>query len=326
LIASQGFSVKLMQFLVVPTFVLDLQGRVLIWNQACERLTGLAASEVVGTRDHWRGFYTHARPCLADLIFHNRLEDLEELYVTHDKPFELAFGLHAENWCEMPHRHKELYLGIDAGPIYDDNGALLAVVQTVRDISEQKRTQIELEVLVHKDELTGLHNRRAFDGRFQSEWGRASRDGASVSVLMIDVDHFKPYNDSYGHQAGDACLKQVAAAIGKSLFRKTDLACRYGGEEFSVILPAADPQSAVLVANRIRENIAALAIPHPGNPGTGVVTVSIGVACAYPQGAGGDEAALLKLADDALYAAKRAGRNQVELNLMQVPHADPSAP
>jgi PAS domain-containing protein len=189
--ADYSFAVNLMQFLVVPTFVLDAEGKVLIWNKACERLTGLPASEVVGTQEHWRGFYDAPRPCLSDLIVQNRMAEIDALYVKHDETTGGAFGVHAENWCMMPRLGTELYLAIDAGPIYDEHGKLLAVVETLRDMSAQKKAQTELERLATYDGLTGIVNRRGFDARLLAEWSRAMREKTPLSLLMIDVDHFK---------------------------------------------------------------------------------------------------------------------------------------
>ena len=308
--AEYSFAVNLMQFLVVPTFVLDAKGYVLMWNKACERLTGLMASEVIGTSEHWRGFYDSPRPCLADLIVQNRMAEMNALYVEHDDASGLAFGLHAKNWCVMPGLGNQLYLAIDAGPIYDAQGQLLAVVETLRDMTTQKTAQIELERLAAHDGLTGLTNRRRFDERLDVELSRAIRDQQSMALIMIDVDHFKRFNDTYGHQMGDECLRDVASGLLTAVLRPSDLVARYGGEEFAVILPSVDQPGACAVAERIREIIAALAISHSGNDGQGVVTVSVGLACGIPA-RGTKEKDLITQADKALYQAKRSGRNRV---------------
>ena len=305
--ADNGFAVNLMQFLVVPTFVLDAQGRVLVWNQACERLTGLPASEVIGTQEHWRGFYDAPRPCLADLVAQNRVSEISALYAAHDESSDQSFGVHAENWCMMPRLGTELYLAIDAGPIYDAKGKLLAVVETLRDISAQKKAQSELERLSTYDGLTGIVNRRGFDTRLSSEWSRASREHTPLSLLMIDIDYFKVFNETYGQQAGDECLKKLATSLSKAAFRPSDLIARYGGEEFAIVLPAIDEEGARVVAARVRNAVALLAIPHSGGEG-GMVTVSIGVAAVIPEDDKKPED-LIALADRALYQAKRIGRD-----------------
>jgi diguanylate cyclase (GGDEF)-like protein/PAS domain S-box-containing protein len=307
--ADYSFAVNLMQYLVVPTFVLDHEGKVLIWNKACERLTGLPADEVIGTREHWQGFYDTPRPCLSDLIVQNRLEDIEALYVAHDETAGKAFGVHAENWCVMPRLGTQLYLAIDAGPIFDAQGKLLAVVETLRDMTVQKKAQLELEQLATHDGLTGIVNRRGFDEKIQAEWSRESRNQLPLSLIMVDVDHFKRFNDTYGHQMGDDCLKQLAAVLSESILRPTDLVARYGGEEFAVIMPSIDEQGAGAVAQRIAEKLAVRAIPHSGNEGVGRVTVSMGIATMTPtQSKSPDD--LILLADRALYQAKKDGRNR----------------
>ena len=308
--AEYSFAVNLMQYLVVPTFVLDAKGHVLMWNKACERLTGLMATQVLGTNEHWRGLYESQRPCLADLVVQNRMEELSDLYVQHDDPTHLGFGLHAQNWCEMPHLGTQLYLAIDAGPIYDVDGNLLAVVETLRDMTAEKKAQTELERLAAHDGLTGLTNRRGFDERLDAELSRAIRDQQSMALIMIDVDHFKRFNDAYGHQQGDECLREVASGLLTAVLRPSDLVARYGGEEFVVILPSVDQAGALAVAQRICDSIEALAITHGGNDGLGVVTVSVGLACGVPV-RGTKEKDLIALADQALYQAKHSGRNRV---------------
>lgn len=309
---GQSFAINLMQHLVVPTFVLDAKCRVLIWNKACERLTGIKAIELVGTRDHWRAFYEAPRPCLADLIAQGRLSEAKALYVAHDDPASLAFGVHAENWCVMPRLGSELYLAIDAGPIYDEDGLLLAVVETLHDMTEHRRVQTKLEQLATRDGLTGIANRRSFDERLAREWKRERRDSSTLSLLMIDIDHFKRYNDTYGHQAGDGCLQKIASMLEQVVFRPGDLVARYGGEEFAVILTATSAAGASIVARRILDRIAALAIPHAADK-RGYVTLSIGIASSLPK----PEMTLEDLiagADGALYRAKRAGRNRFVLD------------
>lgn len=303
---AQEFAVKLMAHLVVPTFVLDAEGRVIIWNRACERLTGVMAADVIGTCEHWRAFYDTPRPCLADLLVQGRIEEIPTLYADSDTLATLENGVHASNWCVMPRVGKELYLAIDSGPIYGDGGRLLAVVETLRDMSDHKRAQMALENLATRDGLTGLLNRRSFDEFLEREWQRARRDAQPLALIMIDVDHFKRFNDIHGHQMGDECLRQVAKSLQAAAFRPGDVVARYGGEEFVIILPTADEAGAILVAERIRERLAWLKIPHSGSE-HGIVSVSMGIATEVP--AGEEAAALLAAADSALYQAKRAGRN-----------------
>jgi diguanylate cyclase (GGDEF)-like protein len=307
--AERGFAVNLMEHLVVPTFVLDKQCRVMIWNHACERLTGLDAEDMIGTSDHWRGFYNVQRPCLADLIAMGRTNEVDRFYPEHGSGTEPRFGLYAENWCVMPHHGTRLYLAIDAGPIYDRDGNLIAVVETLRDMTLQKLAQSALQELANHDGLTGIANRRSFDETLKAEWRRTMRDLQSLSLLMVDVDHFKKYNDRYGHIAGDECLKQVAHAMSNQMQRGSDLVARYGGEEFSVILPNSTLAGAVVVAERIRSAIAAMKLPFEGSE-LGFVTVSIGAASVMTSPII-DSWQLVSTADAALYDAKRSGRNRI---------------
>jgi diguanylate cyclase (GGDEF)-like protein/PAS domain S-box-containing protein len=309
--AEFAFAVSLMQHLVVPTFVLDGQGRVVIWNKACERLTGISAASVLGTTNHWRAFYDHPRPCLADLVAQGRLDELDALYAAHNDPDNQAYGVKAENWCRMPQLGHELYLAIDVGPIYDQNGQLMAVVETLRDMTTEKRATTELERLATRDGLTGLANRHHFDQMLQREWARARRDREHLGLIMVDVDHFKRYNDQLGHLAGDNCLQAMGRLLEGALVRPGDLAARYGGEEFVVFLPDTGIEGVETVAQRLQRSLALAHLPHPDN-GLGRVTVSMGLAALEPSDQS-SPAQLVQRADQALYAAKRAGRDRYHL-------------
>jgi diguanylate cyclase (GGDEF)-like protein len=199
-------------------------------------------------------------------------------------------------------------LAIDSGPIYDDEGKLIAVVETVRDMTEYREAHDLLETLANKDGLTGLVNRRGFDAALERNWAYCLREQSPLSLLMLDVDYFKHYNDAWGHQQGDECLRQVAQTLTHGVVRANDIVARYGGEEFAVILPAVD--DAGLVAKRLCTAIEQRQLPHPDSPVSAHVTVSIGVASMQPT-LENSSAQLLALADHALYEAKHAGRNRV---------------
>jgi diguanylate cyclase (GGDEF)-like protein len=166
------------------------------------------------------------------------------------------------------------------------------------------------------DGLTGVANRRHFDQALERAWTRAAESGSSLSVVMLDVDHFKRYNDHYGHLMGDECLRAVAAGLEKTVrsagAREGDLVARYGGEEFAVIL-SADAAQAPKVAERLRANVEALARTHPRSEAAAVVTISLGVASTTPSLASSASQTLVSSADLALYAAKAAGRNRVHV-------------
>jgi diguanylate cyclase (GGDEF)-like protein len=177
-------------------------------------------------------------------------------------------------------------------------------------MTELAEANKRLTLLSTQDGLTGLYNRRHFDAHFEAEWRRGLRDKTPISIIMADIDHFKLYNDHYGHQGGDDCLRQVAAAIGKASHRPTDLAARYGGEEFVLVLAETLLDGAVQVAEEISGNVRALNLPHARSSVGSFVTLSMGAACAVPK-AGSDMNELIKKADAALYEAKRQGRARV---------------
>ncbi len=162
---------------------------------------------------------------------------------------------------------------------------------------------------VYIDGLTGVFNRRHFDERLEAEWGRAVRGGTALSVIMLDVDFFKRYNDRYGHQAGDDCLRQIAAVLKSGLRRSADLVARYGGEEFVCLLPDTDLTGAMSLAQRLGQEVFARRIEHADSSAAAVVTVSLGV-CSRRSGDSGSAAALLREADAQLYLAKTRGRHQ----------------
>lgn len=169
-----------------------------------------------------------------------------------------------------------------------------------------------LQVLSHTDALTGLANRRRFDEALEQEWARALRAQTPLALILLDVDVFKHFNDHYGHLAGDACLQALALALAQTGgCREGDVVARFGGEEFVVLLPSTGPSAAEEVAHRIRQAIAALALPHEGAP-WGIVTVSFGVASLVPRREQAP-AELVRRADRALYRAKQSGRNRIEL-------------
>lgn len=307
-----AFVGQLMESLSVPVFVLDTRARVMIWNRACETLTGVPATEILGTTDHWRSFYEQERPTLADLVLQSRLDGKRRIHGRDAHRPNTPANLSLESWCDMPRAGRRRYLAADASPIFNAQGGLSAVVETLRDLTEEKIAQVALEQLATRDGLTGLANRRCFDDTLHAEWTRALRQQQPLSLLMVDVDNFKAYNDAHGHLGGDECLKRVAKAVASEM-RANDLVARYGGEEFAVILPNQSLKGAAIVAERIRSRVEQLQLPCRFAPGKHV-TVSIGAATAI---AGPDNSAsqLVAIADAALYRAKHLGRNRISLPL-----------
>ncbi|MCC2959193.1 diguanylate cyclase [Massilia sp. IC2-278] len=185
-----------------------------------------------------------------------------------------------------------------------------AVVRArVRTQLTVKRQADALRALTLTDSLTGVANRRAFSQRIESEWRRCNRAQLPMALILADIDHFKMYNDRYGHQAGDACLEQVARAMARTAGRAQDLVARYGGEEFAILLPQLDAAGAERVAQRLLAELSGMAIPHAASPTCPVLTASMGIAAVVPV-VGQTSAALIRAADAALYEAKAAGRNR----------------
>lgn len=215
-------------------------------------------------------------------------------------------------------------VGFYAGRIYGLLAASFVLLVLLAESGILYRKLVQLSETLHRltlqDGLTNIANRRAFDGALDLEWRRALRSQQPLALILIDVDHFKAFNDHYGHVAGDQCLQAVASALQSTISRATDTVARYGGEEFAVLLPHTDAQAASRVAERIRGAVAGLSIPHKAS-GNGRVTVSIGVADSQPdwkaaqspsaQSQARSGQALVKQADELLYTAKSSGRNRV---------------
>lgn len=183
--------------------------------------------------------------------------------------------------------------------------------QNKRLLKELEEKNRELERLTYLDGLTGIANRRYFDKIIAQEWGRATRLVLPIGLIMIDIDFFKRYNDTFGHQRGDDCLKQVASALNTALKRFGDAVFRYGGEEFVAILPGSDIDGAVNVAEKMRRRVLELEIPHSDSPVSSNVTVSLGVGSTIPA-AKSHHSELIDSVDEALYEAKKFGRNRIE--------------
>jgi diguanylate cyclase (GGDEF)-like protein/PAS domain S-box-containing protein len=199
-----------------------------------------------------------------------------------------------------------------------ETGQATEFILVMRDISARKLLEDKLSAMAMTDGLTGLANRRAFDEALDREWKRTLREGTQMSLLLLDIDYFKGFNDFYGHQVGDDCLRAVAAAA-VSAVRQTDMVARYGGEEIAIILPQVEAQGAAEAAEKVRAAIGSLRVSHAGNMESGGwVTASIGVATALARHGGTMRMpeSLLLTADNALYKAKHAGRNRVEMGML----------
>lgn len=186
------------------------------------------------------------------------------------------------------------------------DAAFYALRKMQRQLEESNE---ELQRLSSLDGLTGIANRRQFDETMEKEWQRGRREQQPLSLVLIDIDYFKPFNDTYGHQKGDECLQKVAKALEESVHRPADVVARYGGEEFAVILPSTDNKAALALTDRFRDAVRGLDIAHEVSGAAPIVTISAGVATLVPAEPLGVET-LINLADKALYQAKEHGRNR----------------
>jgi diguanylate cyclase (GGDEF)-like protein len=246
---------------------------------------------------------------------YERFRDLPVLMVTASTDMELlrdSFEAGACDYLNKPILRTELLVRVKAAARLKQ--AMEARKAREREILEQKksleRANRKLEHLAGVDALTGIANRRRFEEVYTQEWLRAQRTNSALSLVLIDIDDFKGYNDTYGHQQGDDCLQAVAQALASTARRSADLVARYGGEEFAVILPGLDQEEALDVAQRLRQAVAKLHIAHEASPVADCLTVSVGVATAIPAPER-PQKELVARADEALYRSKTAGRDRV---------------
>ncbi len=314
--AEQSILVHVFDSIILPTFVIDTHHTILYWNKALEKLSGLRKEDMIGTKNQWRPFYNEPRPCLADLMLENNQNNkIEQLYAGKYEKSELIDGAYeAEDFFPECGDNGE-WLHFSASTIRNDSGSVIGAIETFTNISDRKNAEFELKVreesyrkLSITDMLTGLKNTRYFYIKLEEFMAAANRYQHNFSICFLDLDHFKKLNDTHGHLAGDKVLRTIGQILQSSL-RKLDIGCRYGGEEFVILLPSTSKKGAELVAQRIREWIEnhkfALSKELTIN-----VTVSIGIS-EYKEG--DTNKSLLERADSALYEAKSSGRNRVIL-------------
>jgi diguanylate cyclase (GGDEF)-like protein/PAS domain S-box-containing protein len=277
---------------------IDSKGVIQTFNPASEKIFGYSAGEILGknisqlmpepdSSQHDEYLEKYLRTGITNVIgFSREVVGLRK----NGESFPLEINVNEMTWQE-----KSEFVGI------------------VRDVTQRRQLEEKLKRLSVLDGLTGIGNRRLFDETLDKEWKRAIRDQLPLSLILLDIDFFKLYNDSYGHQGGDTCLKQVATALAQCSQRPADLVTRYGGEEFAVILPETNQEGASNLAEAIRSSIENLKIEHNKNTASSYVTVSSGVSVMTPnRGALCEQ--LISNADKALYQAKENGRNQVSVS------------
>lgn len=280
---------------------LDWHGRIQYVSPSCAAVVGWRADQLTGT------------PALAGV----NPEDLPrvEIMVASLKAGEIS---DARIIYRTRHREKgEIWVESTMRATRSaETGVINGVVAISRDMTAHKNLESRLAELANLDGLTGIANRRQFDERLEYEWARARRDGTPLALLLIDVDHFKSFNDQYGHQAGDRCLQAVARALSAVARRPADLAARYGGEEFALIMPDTDGAGCAQVADRFRAALREAAVPHALTAPSGLVTASLGGVSIRPASLQGQVGCgfLLEAADLALYEAKNAGRDRLSMS------------
>ena len=294
--------------------VLDGERRVVLWNRWMARHAGVAAETVIG--QEFAAVFPDLNNKRIDVAIGQALRDGFPAVLSqtlHKAPFPLYVDARARN--------ERMQQAVAVTPIAVAGSERHCLIQitdvTVAVNREQllRQQALELRSQTFSDGLTGIANRRHFDVAMEKEVRRAKRGNQPLSLLMIDIDCFKAYNDHYGHQQGDDCLIKVAHALSSMLHRPTDLIARYGGEEFGVILPEMDAQQSRALAETMRLQIAQLGIPHTNAGASQHVTVSVGVATQTPEHPV-EAVDLIGAADRALYMAKRTGRDRV---VVQIP-------
>jgi diguanylate cyclase (GGDEF)-like protein len=312
---QKEFAENLLEHAAAAVFVIDAEHRVVIWNRACEELTGLPAAAVKGTDGHWRAFYGQPRHCLADFMVSGDAAGLSAGYEHHERSTLVQEGLRAEGWRVMADGRRR-YLLFNAAPIRNKQGEIIAAIQTLEDLTERKEAEKRLEQMAHYDTLTQLPNRALFFDRLEQGVAAAIRYGHTLGLLYLDLDGFKQVNDSAGHDVGDQVLTAVARRL-EQCVRRSDTVARVGGDEFTVILTqVADAGMAKMVADRI---LVALAAPFVLGERCISLGVSIGISLCPANGSDSDS--LVKQADTAMYRVKGSGKNGYDLSLDASPGA-----
>jgi diguanylate cyclase (GGDEF)-like protein/PAS domain S-box-containing protein len=280
--------------------VVDIDGNFVLWNAAAEQLIGMGRKDI--PLSEWTA------------ILGLFLPDQVTPYPTERLPMARALRGESVDADEMflrrPDLSRDIWLSVTARPLIDAKGKLVGGVSVFTDVTERNRIRAELLVLSTHDTLTGIANRRLFEECLDREWRRALREQTSIGILLIDVDFFKAYNDTHGHQAGDECLRKIAHVLRDQVGRPADMVARYGGEEFAALL-SAGKEGLFNVAENMRAAVEALACEHGSSKTADVVTISVGAVAMVPSGEQRMEM-LVKAADEALYRAKARGRNRVE--------------
>jgi len=300
---QKEFAESLVQNSSVPSFVLNPTHQVIIWNRACEELTGIRAEEMLGQNHPWKAFYDHQHPVLADIILAEDTTQAPRYFNDCEKSSFIPEGIKAEGWYPNING-KERYIMFSAAPIRNGKGQLLAAIETLEDITERKRYEEQLEYQANHDDLTSLPNRNLLTDRIQQAILMSRRSRNEVAVFFVDLDNFKFINDSLGHDVGDRILKIIAERL-TGCVRSGDTVARQGGDEFILVISnQSASDQANIIANKVLKLISQ---PFRIDEHELVITCSIGISI-FPRD-GEDVQTLIKNADVAMYRSKAQGRN-----------------
>lgn len=292
--------------------LLDTQQRVMLWNHWMERYSGLSSAQTEGRR--------------LDEIFPEAGEGRVQQVITQSLSYSLAaiitpslhhplLPLYVRPQDREHHKRMQVLLHViplNKNMGYKESGCLLQISDMSATVKRERRLRnqtVQLRDASYRDSLTGVGNRRRFDEALAAAHHQAVRNQKPLSLVMVDIDYFKHYNDFYGHPKGDESLIRVAQALEAGLRQGGDQVCRYGGEEFAIILPNTDETAAAAIAERLRQQVENLGISHEASPVTHNVTISLGVSTTIPRPESA-YGALITAADVALYHAKLDGRNR----------------
>lgn len=289
-------------------------GTITLFNKGAEQMLGYSAEEVIGKQ--------------TPVVFHldselqqrsNELSQYFQRPITHFEAlveWSKHWQLEEREWVYVKKNGSQIIVNLIVTPMIQEE-EIIGFLGIAIDITQRKRAEEKLKKenkllldLSTKDSLTGVYNRRAFDERIRQEWNRALQTDGTLTLIILDIDRFKEYNDIYGHLCGDECLTITANLLYEAVRNETDFVARYGGEEFVIIIPNIESKHAEIITQRIRKTIADAKIEHMGSLEGGYLTCSLGVATVKPT----EEMEVTELiaeADKALYQAKNQGRNQV---------------
>ncbi|WP_435628585.1 GGDEF domain-containing protein [Candidatus Ferrigenium straubiae] len=309
--AGEEIAGKIWDSIKSGLILVDSEGKILLWNDWVALHSGIPAEFALNR------FLESLFPDGLSASFKAALKNV----LQRKLPIILSNALHRSPLPLYPlpvtqHKQGRIQQSIVITPIVTSKEKYLCLIQIADATLSVKRERVlkshteRLSKEAITDALTGAYNRRFFDERFAAEFGRALRQNVPLSLIMLDVDYFKPYNDKYGHPAGDRVLISVVQALKSQLNRPTDVVARYGGEEFAIILPDSGPEGGQIVAEKLRLAVSELNIPHDESAIADHITISVGITTYQPDTIC-NATCFLETADTALYSAKHSGRNCV---------------